>query len=184
MRWIDEGFRKDPGHYVLQTLLAFAVIVVIAWVMLQLTSEIVTAALGATAFIVFAMPKHDTAGTRHVIGGHALCIGIGVLFSVLVRYESLTRVPQALFIALVVSLAIFAMVVTDTEYPPAAANALAFAIAPTNPLIALAALGVVGCFRSFGLPCETGFAIWSSSREPSRESDQRSRRPDGPGSPA
>jgi len=143
MRWIDEGFRSDPGHYVLQTLLAFAVIAAIAWLMLQLTTEIVTAALGATAFIVFAMPKHDTACPRNVIGGHALCIGIGLLASLLVGYASLPHLLQALFIALVASVAIFVMVVTNTEHPPAAGNALAFAISPTALWVGLIAVGVV-----------------------------------------
>jgi len=143
MRWIDEGFREDPGHYILQTLLAFVVIAAIAWVMLQLTSEIVTAALGATAFIVFAMPKHDTAQPRNVVGGHAICIGIGLLASLVVDYASLSHLPQALLIAVVASVAIFSMVITNTEHPPAAGNALAFAIAPTAPWVGLIALGVV-----------------------------------------
>ena len=144
MRWIDEKFREDPVHYLTQTLIAFLSIALIAGAMLLLTEEeIVTAALGATAFIVFAMPKHDTARARSVVGGNAIGIGIGLLFSALVRCDTLSLVPRATFIGLVVALAIFGMVLTDTEHPPAAGNALAFAIVPVDLWLAFAALGAV-----------------------------------------
>ena len=144
MRWLDEGFREDPGHYFLQTLLALVVLGCIAWVMLPLApAQVVTASLGASAFIVFAMPKHDTARTRNVVGGQAVGIGIGLLFSALVDYSALSRLPQAAFLAGVVAVAIFVMVLTNTEHPPAAGNALAFAIMPIHGRAALAAFGVV-----------------------------------------
>jgi len=147
MRWIDEGFREDPGHYLAQTGIAFIAVGLIAGAMLLLPEDekVVTAALGATAFIIFAMPKHDTARTRNVIGGHAIGIGLGLLAAALVGFEAtdMALLPQAAFIALVVAVAMLAMVITNTEHPPAAGNALAFAIMPFQPWAAPVAFGVV-----------------------------------------
>jgi len=131
LRLIDERFREDPVHYVLQTLLAFGVIAVIVVTMGVLTSGTIVAALGASAFIVFAMPHYKPARPRHLIGGHAICLAIGLLCSIPVRTIAGlagNEVVLGLIGAVAVSLSIFAMVVTDTEHPPAAGNALAFAI--------------------------------------------------------
>ncbi|MFC2078589.1 HPP family protein [Candidatus Bipolaricaulota bacterium] len=133
MRWIDEGFREAPGHYVLQTLMAFFAIVILVVVLGTLTNGTIVAALGASAFIVFAMPKHDTARPRSLIGGHAMCMAIGLACSMPLRMGWVVAgVGQGLLGAVAVSLSIFAMVVFNTEHPPAAGNALAFAIAPVG----------------------------------------------------
>ena len=84
-RLIDERFREDPLHYTLQTLLAFGVIATIVVAMGVLTSGTVVAALGASAFIVFAMPHYETAQTRNLVGGHVICLSIGLLCSIPVR---------------------------------------------------------------------------------------------------
>ena len=132
-RLIDDRFREDPIHYVLQTLLAFVAIAGVVVVMGVVTSGTVVAALGASAFIVFAMPHHKTATPRCLVGGHAICVAIGLICSIPVRVAptlSTHEVGLGLIAAAAVALSIFAMVVTDTEHPPAAGNALAFAIAP------------------------------------------------------
>ena len=146
LRLIDERFREDPGHYVLQTLLAFGVIAAIVVGMGILISGTVVAALGASAFIVFAMPHYKTARPRHLIGGHALCLSIGLLCSVPVRLiDGLAdnEIVLGLIAAAAVSLAIFGMVITDTEHPPAAGNALAFAVASFGVRHVLFTVGAV-----------------------------------------
>lgn len=128
MRWIDEGFRQAPGQYILQMLMAFATMVALVIGLGALTNGTVVAALGASAFIVFAMPKHTTAQPRRLIGGHVMCIAIGMLCSVPLTMGWIgSGVGQGIVGAVSVSLAIFAMVVFNTEHPPAAGNALAFA---------------------------------------------------------
>jgi len=129
MRWIDEGFRQHPWPYVSQSLMAFAAVVVLVAVLGTLTNGTIVAALGASAFIVFAMPKHDTARPRSLIGGHALCMAIGLICSIPLRLGWLDPgLGQGLLGAAAVSLSIFGMAVFNTEHPPAAGNALAFAI--------------------------------------------------------
>lgn len=131
MRWIDSGFRQAPMHYILQTLMAFSVIVVLIVALDTLTRGTIVAALGASTFIVFAMPKHDTARPRNLIGGHAMCMAIGLLCSLPLRLGWVTPgMAQTLLAAVAVSLSLFAMVVFNTEHPPAAGNALAFAVTP------------------------------------------------------
>ena len=146
LRLIDEKFRENPVHYVLQTLLAFGVIAAIVVVMGVVTSGTIVAALGASAFIVFAMPHDRTAGPRHLLGGHAICLSIGLLCSIPMRTVAglaSSEVAIGLIAAAAVSLSIFAMVITDIEHPPAAGNALAFAIARLDAGHVLFTLGAV-----------------------------------------
>jgi len=146
LRLIDEKFRGDPIHYILQTLLAFGLIAVIVVVMGVLTSGTIVAALGASAFIVFAMPHDKTAKPRHLLGGHAVCLSIGLVCSIPIRAVAGVagnEIAMGLIAAAAVSLAIFAMVVTDSEHPPAAGNALAFAVLRLDVGHVLFTLGAV-----------------------------------------
>jgi CBS-domain-containing membrane protein len=63
---------KERGmwaHYLFQSLLAtFSLFLVL--LVLQLATPVIVAALGATAFVCYAMPKNVTAQPRNVIGGH------------------------------------------------------------------------------------------------------------------
>ena len=128
MRWIDDGFRRQPIPYLLQSLMAFAVVAVLVVVLGALTHGAVVAALGASTFIVFAMPSRDTARPRSLIGGHAVSMALGLLCSVPLRWGWVdSGIALALLGAVAVSLSLFAMVVFDMEHPPAAGNALAFA---------------------------------------------------------
>ena len=88
------------------------------------------AALGASTFIVFAMPKATTAQPRRLIGGHI----VGLLCGFLCYYVFLTGLIGGIskdweFVlwiagALSVGLSIFLMTITNTELPPAAGTAL------------------------------------------------------------
>jgi len=75
----DEEFKQYWKHYVLQSVLAtLAVFIVISFLSLQ--HAVIVASLGATAFIVFAMPASITARARNVIGGHIVGLFCGFLF--------------------------------------------------------------------------------------------------------
>ena len=116
----DEEFKQYWKHYVLQSVLAtLAVFIVISFLSLQ--HAVIVASLGATAFIVFAMPASITARARNVIGGHIVGLFCGFLFS-LIPHTAL--VSSVLVYSLAVGVAIFTMVITDTEHPPAAGTAL------------------------------------------------------------
>lgn len=150
MRFVDEKFRRIPLRFLAQSCLAFVAVAIIAVYLGVITNGAVVAALGASAFIVFATPNHDTAQPRRLIGGHCICIVIGLLCSMPFRFGVLPRseVSIGLIAAAAVGLAIFAMTMTDTEHPPAAGNALAFAISVRGTEHVMFILGAVICLAS------------------------------------
>ncbi len=119
-----EEFKLYWKHYILQCLLATIVVFVVLLV-LSLKNAVIVASIGATTFIIFAMPSMLTANPRNVIGGHITGLIVGSLCSLI---PHATVFYAALSYALAVGLAIFIMVVIDTEHPPAAATALGFAM--------------------------------------------------------
>ncbi len=119
-----EEFSQHWRNYVFQSLLATVAIFVVLLV-LSLQQAVVVASIGATAFIVFAMPKNVTAQPRNVIGGHLVGMMSGALFASLshpLALKSMVMFPLA------VGLSVFVMVVTDTEHPPASGTALGVAM--------------------------------------------------------
>lgn len=118
--------------YVYQSLLAVLVLEVILYLLDVTTHAAIVAALGASIFIVFAMPHSVTARPRNVIGGHLMGILAGMLCSfpmgVLSRLGPVHQ--EMLYITLCslsVGLAILGMVLSDTGHPPAAGTALGIA---------------------------------------------------------
>jgi len=109
----------------------------------------VVASLGATTFIIFALPDKFTAKPRNVIGGHfvGLCSGfLGAAIASLVSQDVdgalWCDVVQGAGYAVAVGLVIFSMVVTDTEHPPAAGTALAVAVQGFTWQVAVTVLAV------------------------------------------
>ncbi len=120
---VDLGmkFGKHWKNYVFQSL--FAVLTVTAALILLNIQErpIIIASVGATAFIVFALPKDDTANTGNVVGGHV----IGILSGFVATF-----LPGDISVAIysiAVGLSMFLMVITDLEHPPASGTALSIA---------------------------------------------------------
>jgi CBS-domain-containing membrane protein len=111
-------------NYILQSFLA-ALTVFLLLLFLSLEHAVVIAAIGATAFIVFAMPGNVTAKSRNIIGGHLVGFLSGSLCA-LIPQPSLWY--SIIAYSLAVGLSIFIMVIIDTEHPPAAATALGLAI--------------------------------------------------------
>ena len=130
MHIIDKSFTGAPKNYIIQSLLALVAVAIILYFVEVLTHAAVVAALGASTFIVFAMPHSITAQPRRLVGGHI----IGLICGTICYYAFLTGPLGGLsanweFIilfacALSVGLSIFLMTVTNTEHPPAAATAL------------------------------------------------------------
>jgi len=61
----------------LQSLLATIVLTIILYFENIFTRTAIIASLGATTFIIFAMPKYATAQLRRVIGGYIIGIIVG-----------------------------------------------------------------------------------------------------------
>lgn len=80
-------------------------------------SALLMAPLGATAVLVFGLPDSPLSQARHVIGGHALAMGVGLLCLFLFG-NGLAG------IAIGSGLAIGLMLATRTVHPPAGANPL------------------------------------------------------------
>jgi len=113
-------FKKLWLYYIVQSLLASISLLVIVLV-LGKDKMVVISAMGATAFIVFALPTSASAQTRNVIGGHLVGLIMGSIFYY-------TSMPHYIEYPLVVGIAIFLMVALDVEHPPAAGTALAVVI--------------------------------------------------------
>lgn len=113
-------FKKLWIHYVFQSLLAALSLFIIVLV-LGKDKIVLISSIGASSFIVFAMPKSIAAQTRHVIGGHLAALIIGTLFN-------FTSFPASVEYSLVVGFVIFFMVALDVEHPPAVGTALAVVI--------------------------------------------------------
>ncbi len=127
------SFWKD---YILQSLLATLTVFIIL-VFLNIEHAVVIASMGATTFIVFAMPQSITARPRNVIGGHLLGLLFGSLCALIPQLSTLHSI---LVYSLAVGLTTFAMVATDTGHPPASGTALGVALTGLSPRVAVAVI--------------------------------------------
>jgi CBS-domain-containing membrane protein len=126
---LDPHFKKTPGPFIIQSLLALAVFFVVLVLVQSITHVIIVAALGASTFIIFSMPKSATAGPRRLIGGHVVGLASGTLchFLFVDRLGADFGDPgvlTAFTFALAIALAMFLMAVTNTEHPPATATSI------------------------------------------------------------
>ena len=133
--------KKHWKNYVFQSLLA-TVSIFCVLIFLEQDEEVIIASLGATAFVVFALPDKITAQPRNVIGGHIVGMACGVLgFHVLNAFPDPDFfVAESVIHAIAVGLSIFIMVLTNTEHPPAAGTALGVAIEGLSRRLALSIL--------------------------------------------
>ena len=138
VRLIDRKFQAHPLRYVWQPLLAAVSIMIVLLLVGAVAHTVLIASLGASAFIVFTMPTTTAARPRYLIGGYVVGVGVGALFGLLYGHlfgaagirELGTREELWLvaFAGLAVGLAIFVMVITNTEHPPATGVALGLVV--------------------------------------------------------
>ena len=125
----ERHIRHDSlKRYGLQCGLAGFVVLMLLLILDSVTQTVLIAALGASSFIAFAVPRSPHSGPRSMIGGYlvgCLCGCLMSLTSSLFQFSAVSvHVTTIIFGALAISLAMFTMVVTRTEHPPAAALAL------------------------------------------------------------
>ena len=121
--------RENIRRYALQCSLAAAVVLILLMVLDAVTQTVLIAALGASVFIAFAVPRSLHSSPRCLIGGYLAGILAGSLMATLnIAFEFsdvvTAHASMVLFGALATGFAMFLMVVTKTEHPPAAALAL------------------------------------------------------------
>lgn len=130
MKIIDKRFLKEPKNYIFQTLLAIAVMTILIHLIGLWFRPVIVASLGASTFIVFAMPHSVAARTRRLVGGHITGLICGTLFyfvffvGPLQELTANQEIFRSLASALAIGASMFLMAITDTEHPPAAATAL------------------------------------------------------------
>lgn len=125
--------RETIFHYIFQSFLA-ALVLFIGLNLPLISAPILIAAIGSTAFIVFAMPENRTSRPRNVLGGHVVCglIGIGV-YSL-----NADLLPITALISIGVFLSIIVMVSFDIEHPPAGGTVIFLILNPDlKPFMAL-----------------------------------------------
>jgi CBS-domain-containing membrane protein len=137
-RWsrIRTEFPRLWKNYLYQSALATIIVFI---VLLLLTAEhvVVIASIGATAFIVFTMPKNITAKPRRVIGGHIIGLLSGSLCALIPHASTISSISV---FSLSVGISICLMVALDFEHPPASGTALGIAITGFSPSVMVAVL--------------------------------------------
>jgi CBS-domain-containing membrane protein len=147
---LNRHFRSEGiKRYAMQCGLAGVVVLVLLLVLDAVTQTVLIAALGASAFIAFAVPRSPHSGPRSMIGGYAVGILVGSLMATLNNMIDAPPITDhavmVIFGAIAISLAMFTMVVTRTEHPPAAALALGLVLNEWSLLTLLVVLfGVIG----------------------------------------
>jgi CBS-domain-containing membrane protein len=127
---LNDRLRKDNiKRYAIQCSLAAAVVLILLLVLDAVTQTVLIAALGASSFIAFAVPRSLHSSPRCLIGGYVVGIIAGSLMATLniaFNFSDVVNVHMGVIVfgALATGLAMFLMVATKTEHPPAAALAL------------------------------------------------------------
>lgn len=135
-RWsrIRSAFPALWKNYIYQSFIA-AIIIFIILLALNIEHAVVIASIGASAFIIFTMPRNITARPRRVIGGHIVGLFSGSLCALIPHTSSLVSISV---FALAVGISIFLMVALDFEHPPASGTALGVAISGFSLSVMLA----------------------------------------------
>jgi len=80
---IDKKFKKNTLKYIFQCVLATLTILAIL-LFLDILNEIaIITALGASAFIVFTMPKQYSSDSRRLFGGYIVGLIVGFIFYIM-----------------------------------------------------------------------------------------------------
>ena len=148
---IDRKFSKNRIQYISQCVLSTLVILSVLLILDTVTQTVLIASFGASVFICFTMPHVKSSGPRYVIGGYIVGTAIGCFASLMTRLVPIDSLPvettQIIFGAIATGVAIFCMVITDTEHPPAAGLALGFVLNEWEPLTILVILaGIIFIF--------------------------------------
>jgi len=136
-------------RYLIQCGIAGLVVLLLLLVLDAMSQTVLIAALAASAFIAFALPRAVHSGPRHMIGGYLAGLLCGVAMASLnlwldVSHATLAEALVITFGALATALAMLLMVVTRTEHPPAAALALGLVLNPWDGMTLIVILiGIV-----------------------------------------
>ncbi|MDX1405362.1 MAG: HPP family protein [Woeseiaceae bacterium] len=125
----DRLTSSNVRRYAVQCSLATFVVLVLLITLDAVTQTVLIAALGATTFIAFAVPRSKVSSARCLIGGYLVGMLAGTLMSSINSSIGISDLVMShagliVFGALATGIAMFLMVITKTEHPPAAALAM------------------------------------------------------------
>ncbi len=146
---LRQEFKAQWKYYVRQTFAA-SVIVFIVLLLLEMQHAVIIASIGASVFIVFAMPKNITAHPRRIIGGYLCGFFTGALFALIPQPFELI---SFILYSAAVGISIFLMVALDVEHPPASGITLGTVISGVSTQIAIAVIissSVLSLAQHFG----------------------------------
>jgi hypothetical protein len=147
--WLDPGFAGAPLRFVLQATLAAAVMLAVLAFVHSLSSAAIAAGLASSVVGIFIGPSNRTARIRAVVGGHAVALVLGSIFSAMLflapveSFLSDRRILFDLSLATAVGVAMLLMAITNSEHPPAAGTALGMASREFDILIFFSIIGAV-----------------------------------------
>ena len=143
-RLFDSKFTSHYTYYIFQCLLATLVVLAVLLTLDTVTQTVLISALGASTFISFTMPHVRSSGPRYLVGGYIIGASVGGFVSLIAGDVVISSVSAGttliILAALATGLAIFFMVITNTEHPPAAALALGFVLNEWTPLTVVVVL--------------------------------------------
>ena len=131
---LDQYINSKWTSYLFQCCLATLSLLIILLVGDTLMKGAIVVGVASSAFTVFVLPNSIAATPRKVIGGHIVAALVGAFIISLLNIPGFTGYMENsrhiidLAAALSVGLSIFAMVVTNTEHPPAAGTSLGLVI--------------------------------------------------------
>ena len=147
--WLDPGFAGAPLRFALQAILATAVMLVVLAFVHSLSSAAIAAGLASSVVGIFIGPSNRTSRIRSVVGGHALALMLGTIFSVILflapveSFLSDSRIIFDLSLALAVGASMLLMAITNSEHPPAAGTALGMASRDFDIFVFFSIIGAV-----------------------------------------
>ncbi|MFO7883116.1 MAG: HPP family protein [Kosmotogaceae bacterium] len=144
MGLIDSRFKGNKKKYIIQILLATLSVLIVLLLLDTVSDVVVIASFGASSFIVFSVPNSPESNVRFVLGGNItgiLSAFLVNLIGVLIINSGIVSVnieySQTILGAISVGLAMFLMVIFNTEHPPAAGLALGICLEGFDYLTAL-----------------------------------------------
>jgi CBS-domain-containing membrane protein len=158
---LENRLRKENlKSYLLQCTLAAVAVLILLLMLDAVTQTVLIAALGASTFIAFAVPRSLHSDPRHMIGGYLVGILAGGLLGTLnstLQFDSVAtaHTMMVFFSAIATGLAMFIMVLTKTEHPPAAALALGLVLNEWDLLtltVVIAGVVALSAFKRLVLP--------------------------------
>jgi len=130
---LDKKFKNNKLKYFFQCMLASLTILAVLYFLNIIEEAAIITALGASSFIVFALPHSYSSDLKRLIGGYTVGLIIGFIFFLISNSRIFTSFLDSYSVLIIsaafaVGISIFIMTITNTEHAPAAGIALGLVI--------------------------------------------------------